>query len=89
MLPEFLERDELASAKKAERWAPIVAEALARRTKGSERSPAMPDDYVMKAIPRQMVDAADSAPAQEWLDQLADKQAAGVLDEEFRRLVDG
>jgi hypothetical protein len=30
-----------------------------------------------------------SEPAQEWLDTLADKQAAGVQDEEFRRLVDG
>ena len=29
-----------------------------------------------------------SLPSQ-WLEGLADKQAAGVLDEEFRRLVDG
>jgi hypothetical protein len=30
-----------------------------------------------------------SEPAQQWLENLADKQAAGVEDEEFRRLVDG
>jgi hypothetical protein len=49
----------------------------------------MPADYVMKAIPKQMVDAMQSEPAQQWLDHLADQQAAGVEDEEFKRLVDG
>jgi hypothetical protein len=43
----------------------------------------------MRAIPRQMVDAMANEPAQRWLEALADKQAAGVLDEEFQRLVDG
>ena len=36
-----------------------------------------------------MVEALDSEPAQQWLEELADKQAAGVADEEFQRLVDG
>ena len=49
----------------------------------------MPTDYVMKAIPKQMVDAMQSEPAEQWLQALADKQAAGVEDEEFRKLVDG
>jgi hypothetical protein len=49
----------------------------------------MPEGYVMKALPKQMVDAAESAPAREWLDELADKRAAGLVDEEFRRLVEG
>jgi hypothetical protein len=49
----------------------------------------MPDDYVVRAIPRQMVEAMDSEPARQWLEELADKQAAGVADEEFQRLVDG
>lgn len=86
VLPEFVERDEVASVAKAERWAPIISEALARK---QDRSPAMPEGYVMKALPKQMVDAAKSAQAQKWLDELADKQAAGVVDEEFRRLVEG
>ena len=43
----------------------------------------------MRAIPKQMVDALDSEPAQQWLEDLADKQAAGVDDEEFQRLVTG
>jgi hypothetical protein len=49
----------------------------------------MPPDYVVRAIPRQMVEALDSEPARQWLEDLADNQAAGVQDEEFQRLVDG
>jgi len=49
----------------------------------------MPGDYVMRAIPKQMVDALDSAPARQWMEDLADRQAAGLADEEFQRLVDG
>jgi alkanesulfonate monooxygenase SsuD/methylene tetrahydromethanopterin reductase-like flavin-dependent oxidoreductase (luciferase family) len=86
VLPEFVERDEAAAAAKAAKWEPVIETALARR---SRHDPSMPPGYVMKAIPKQMVDAMQSEPAQEWLDTLADKQAAGVQDEEFRRLVDG
>jgi hypothetical protein len=49
----------------------------------------MPDDYVMRAIPKQLVEAMENEPARQWMEQLADKQAAGVRDEEFQRLVDG
>jgi hypothetical protein len=86
VLPEFAERDEDRRVSTAAKWEPIIEAALARRT---HHVPTMPDDYVMKAIPRQMVDAMQSEPAQQWLENLADKQAAGVEDEEFRRLVDG
>jgi alkanesulfonate monooxygenase SsuD/methylene tetrahydromethanopterin reductase-like flavin-dependent oxidoreductase (luciferase family) len=86
VLPEFIERDEAASRAKAERWEPLIAQAMARRDR---TDPVMPEGYVMRAIPKQMVDAMDSEPAQQWLESLADKQAAGVLDEEFQRLVDG
>jgi alkanesulfonate monooxygenase SsuD/methylene tetrahydromethanopterin reductase-like flavin-dependent oxidoreductase (luciferase family) len=86
VLPEFVERDEAGARAKADRWAPIIERALARRPTAG---PTMPEDYVMRAIPKQMVDALGSAPAQEWLETLADKQAAGVRDEEFQRLVDG
>jgi alkanesulfonate monooxygenase SsuD/methylene tetrahydromethanopterin reductase-like flavin-dependent oxidoreductase (luciferase family) len=86
VLPEFAERDEAARAAKARRLEPVVEQALARRQEGTER---MPDDYVIRAIPKQMVEAAQSEPARQWLEQLADKQAAGVVDEQFQRLVDG
>ncbi len=86
VLPEFIERDEAAAAAKAARWEPLVEQALARC---SRQEPTMPPDYVMRAIPKQMVEAMASEPAQQWLESLADKQAAGVHDEEFQRLVDG
>jgi alkanesulfonate monooxygenase SsuD/methylene tetrahydromethanopterin reductase-like flavin-dependent oxidoreductase (luciferase family) len=86
VLPEFAERDPAQSAAKAERWAPVVAAALARRP---DTTVPMPDDYVMRALPKQMVDAARDEAAQQWLDDLADKRAAGQMDEEFQRLVDG
>ena len=56
---------------------------------GDRPHPVMPPDYVMRAIPKQMVEAMASEPAQRWLEDLADKQAAGVHDEEFQRLIDG
>jgi alkanesulfonate monooxygenase SsuD/methylene tetrahydromethanopterin reductase-like flavin-dependent oxidoreductase (luciferase family) len=86
VLPEFVERDEAASEAKAAKWAPLIEAALARRDR---TDPVMPPDYVMRAIPKQMVEATANEPAQQWLESPADKQAAGVLDEEFRRLVDG
>ncbi len=86
VLPEFLERDEKTSRTVAKRWEPIVAQALARRDR---HDPVMDPGYTMRAIPKQMVEAAASEPAREWLESLADKQAAGVVDEEFQRLIDG
>jgi len=89
VLPEFVERDEAAAPARAARWAPAVEAALARRADQDRQEPVMPPDYVMRAIPRQMVESLDSEPARRWLEELADKQAAGVHDEEFQRLVDG
>jgi len=86
VLPEFVERDEAASSAKAAKWEPVVAQAMARR---EHTDPVMPPGYVMRALPKQMIEALDSEPAQQWLEQLADKQAAGIADEEFQRLVDG
>jgi alkanesulfonate monooxygenase SsuD/methylene tetrahydromethanopterin reductase-like flavin-dependent oxidoreductase (luciferase family) len=86
VLPEFLERDEAAAAAKAVVWEPLIERALARKDR---THPEMDPDYVMRAIPKQMVDALDNEPAQRWLEELADKQAAGIHDEEFQRLVDG
>ncbi|MBF6554909.1 MAG: LLM class flavin-dependent oxidoreductase [Acidimicrobiales bacterium] len=86
VLPEFIERDEAASRAKAAKWAPLIEQAMARRDR---QDPVMPPGYVMRAIPKQMVEALESEPANQWLDSLADKQAAGVVDEEFQRLIDG
>jgi alkanesulfonate monooxygenase SsuD/methylene tetrahydromethanopterin reductase-like flavin-dependent oxidoreductase (luciferase family) len=86
VLPEFVERDEAQTADRAAKWAPIVETAMARR---KETAPPMPENYIMKALPKQMVDATQNADAQRWINDLADKQAAGKLDEEFQRLIDG
>jgi hypothetical protein len=85
VLPEFVERDEAQKTARDEKWAPIVAAAMARRT---EIAPPMPEGYVMKAIPKQMVDAIENEEAQRWMDDLADKQATGKMDAEFQRLID-
>ncbi len=82
VLPEFAERDEAASAAKAAKWASVIEAALSRRT---AEGPVMPAEYVMKAIPKQVIDAAQSEAGQAWLESLADKQAGGVVDEQFRR----
>jgi hypothetical protein len=37
----------------------------------------MPDDYTMKAYPRQMVEAADSDEGRAFLDDLAGQQSVG------------
>jgi len=86
VLPEFIERDIEASARKAEHWAPIIEEAMARKV---NTAPPMPDDYVMKALPKQLVDALEMEQAKAWMENLADKQATGERDEEFERLVEG
>ncbi len=85
VLPEFAARDDAASVTKAERWAPIIEAALARKV---NTAPTMPSDYVMKALPKQMVDAAQDEQAERWMETLADKQAAGA-DDELQRLIDG
>ena len=84
VLPEFAERDVKSTRRKADKWAPVVEEVLARRVTGVSR---MPDDYVMTALPKQMVDALENEQATRWMEGLADKQAAGN-EEELRRLID-
>jgi hypothetical protein len=75
VLPEFAERDEAASATKAERLAPVVEAALARRAARDER----PDlgDYEIPALPRQWADASGSGELRAWLERFADDRAAG------------
>ena len=43
-------------------------------------APRMPDDYVMRALPKQMVDAMHNDEAEKWLEELADTSAAGDPD---------
>jgi alkanesulfonate monooxygenase SsuD/methylene tetrahydromethanopterin reductase-like flavin-dependent oxidoreductase (luciferase family) len=77
VLPEFKERDPGITAAKAERLAPVVEAALARRT---EPEGIMPEDYCFPAIPRRMVDASGNAEAKKWLEQVAEDRALGKRD---------
>jgi alkanesulfonate monooxygenase SsuD/methylene tetrahydromethanopterin reductase-like flavin-dependent oxidoreductase (luciferase family) len=74
VLPEFKERDEAQRRAKAERLAPVIEAALARRV---EDAPALPDGYSMKAYPRQMVEAAQSEEGQGFLEEIAGQQSVG------------
>jgi alkanesulfonate monooxygenase SsuD/methylene tetrahydromethanopterin reductase-like flavin-dependent oxidoreductase (luciferase family) len=86
VLPAFKERDEQASARKAKEWEPIVEAAMDRKV---DDAPRMPDDFVMRAIPKQMVEMSDNDMGRQWLDDLATKSAAGAEDEEMNRLALG
>jgi alkanesulfonate monooxygenase SsuD/methylene tetrahydromethanopterin reductase-like flavin-dependent oxidoreductase (luciferase family) len=86
VMPEFAERDEKLRAEKLKRYEPIIDAALARRV---EEKPEMPDDYIMKAIPKAMVDQSGNNQFQEWLDKLANDSATGTPDESLERTILG
>jgi len=76
VLPEFLERDEAASVKKARRMEPVIEAAMAR--KPASDHPPLPDpDYDFPAIPRSMADREGADGFHAWLDDYARKAAAG------------
>jgi alkanesulfonate monooxygenase SsuD/methylene tetrahydromethanopterin reductase-like flavin-dependent oxidoreductase (luciferase family) len=68
VLPEFKDRDEKLRAAKAERLAPSVEAAMARRV---EPDAPMPAGYVLEALPKQIIRAAGG-------DELLDKIAANT-----------
>jgi alkanesulfonate monooxygenase SsuD/methylene tetrahydromethanopterin reductase-like flavin-dependent oxidoreductase (luciferase family) len=86
VLPPFKERDPARRERKAEEWAPIIEAAMARKV---DDAPPMPDGYVMRAIPKQMVEMSDNEQGRQWMENLADKQAAGERDEVFEQLTTG
>lgn len=82
VLPEFAERDDAARQAKDRRFAPVVEAAMARKAEQLEREPlpTLPEDYVMKAIPKQMVDLAENEVGQQFLDRIAEETADGRGD---------
>jgi hypothetical protein len=68
VLPEFKARDAARRAAKAERLAPVIDAAMARRV---EPTGTAPDDYVLEALPKQIIKAAGG-------DELLDKIAANT-----------
>ena len=82
ILPEFAERHDAAALAKAARFEPIIAAAMARKEahEAEHPLPELPDDYVMKAIPKQMVDLAENELGQQFLDKVAEESADGRSD---------
>ena len=78
VLPEFKARDQALVDAKAERLAPVIDAAMARR---SAEAVSVPDDYHFPAIPRRMVDAAGSVQGKEMLERFADERAVGSPDD--------
>ncbi|GIU85151.1 MAG: luciferase [Acidimicrobiales bacterium] len=86
VLPEFAERDEKLRAEKMRELEDAIGQALERR---KDEAPRMPDDYVIRAIPKQMVEMADNEQGRKWMEELATKTAVGERDETFERLATG
>ena len=82
ILPEFAERDPGLTAVKARRFEPVIEAALARKAAAlvEDPLPELPDDYVMKAIPKQMVDLAENEMGQQFLEKIAEETADGRGD---------
>jgi alkanesulfonate monooxygenase SsuD/methylene tetrahydromethanopterin reductase-like flavin-dependent oxidoreductase (luciferase family) len=78
VLPEFKERDDAFVAAKTKRLAPVVDAAMARKV---DTAPKMADDYSMKAIPLQMVEATKNEEAKKWIEKFAEDRAKGDRDE--------
>ena len=79
VLPEFKDRDEAQRAAKETELAPIVEASLERREKhlAEHPHPRMADDYVMEAIPKQMLTAAYG---KEVVDYVASESSVGNFD---------
>jgi alkanesulfonate monooxygenase SsuD/methylene tetrahydromethanopterin reductase-like flavin-dependent oxidoreductase (luciferase family) len=71
VLPEFKERDEKQREAKATRLEPVVEAAMARRV---EPDVPMPDDYVLEALPRQLIKAVGG---EQLLDDIASSTSVG------------
>jgi alkanesulfonate monooxygenase SsuD/methylene tetrahydromethanopterin reductase-like flavin-dependent oxidoreductase (luciferase family) len=80
VLPEFAERDEALAKAKAERLAPVVEAAMARRVDGA---PPLPEGYSFPAAPRRMADATQSEELKQWLEGFADASATGEGTDAF------
>jgi alkanesulfonate monooxygenase SsuD/methylene tetrahydromethanopterin reductase-like flavin-dependent oxidoreductase (luciferase family) len=76
VLPEFIERDAIASARKQARLAPHIEAALARRP----TTDVDVSDYSFDALPKQWADATHDDDLNGQLRKFADDRAAGRRD---------
>ncbi|MBM3671591.1 MAG: LLM class flavin-dependent oxidoreductase [Actinobacteria bacterium] len=75
VLPEFKDREEQREREKAERLAPIIEAAMAR--KPASDHPPLDPDYVISALPRADADRDESSKFHQWLDDYAEKIVSG------------
>jgi alkanesulfonate monooxygenase SsuD/methylene tetrahydromethanopterin reductase-like flavin-dependent oxidoreductase (luciferase family) len=80
VLPEFAERDIAYRERKAKEWEPLIEAAMARKERDF---PEMPDDYVMQAIPKRMVDMTENEQGKKFMEKVAISSATGERDEEL------
>jgi hypothetical protein len=76
VLPEFKDRDEAQVKAKADRLAPVLEAAMARRP----ADPPLAEGYHFPAMPRKWVDDSGSEEAKQWLEKFAADRAAGNRD---------
>ena len=81
VLPEFAERDAALTKAKAERLAPVVAAAMARKV----REPKDIGDYSFKAYVRELAEQSGDAQMRDFVDQYAIDRAAGKDDDLLSR----
>ncbi|MED5540750.1 MAG: hypothetical protein VX983_01555, partial [Actinomycetota bacterium] len=74
ILPEFKERDSEARSKKAERLAPHIEAAMARKVRSV---PPLPENYSMPALPKKLLQEHGG---EELLNKIVEGSATGQFD---------
>jgi len=77
VMPEFQDRCEAADREKEARLAPVIDKVLARKPP-EDHPPLRDPDYAITALPRADADREDSEKFHKWLDEYAEKIAAGA-----------
>jgi alkanesulfonate monooxygenase SsuD/methylene tetrahydromethanopterin reductase-like flavin-dependent oxidoreductase (luciferase family) len=85
VLPAFKDRDEAQVKAKAQRLAPAVEAAMARKEVAAESDPppSLPADFTFPAMPRRWADESGSEEMKEWLEHFAENRAKGIREEDL------
>jgi hypothetical protein len=85
VMPAFKDRDEAQVKAKAQRLAPAVDAALARKAVAAESDPLppLPADFTFPAMPRRWADESGSEEMREWLENFAENRAKGIREEDL------
>ncbi len=80
VLPAFKERDETRAEAKADRLAPALEAAFARKAE-QPPPPVLPPGYSFPAMPRRWAEETGSVELRQWLEQFAESRAKGIRDD--------